>query len=139
MDVKIDLANIKTRIKNIGRIQQTMILSAYEGLRNLVTKWGRGYGGDNRKMDGLREPYKSRKGETGRLEIPNMNYSGQLYSAMNVKKSGSTGAEIYALGKVQNDKLRGNEENRENLLQLSKDKGLVTRLNKMVAQALKQK
>jgi hypothetical protein len=137
-EVKINIANTEKRINNLKRIQQIMVLTAYEALHNLVQKWNRGYGGDNRKMDELREPYKSSKGDTGRAAIPNMNYSGNLHSAMNVKMSGGTGAVIYAHGQKENEKLRGNEEIRANLLQLSKDKTLVTRLNKMVSAALKK-
>ena len=138
MEVQYNLDNIKKRIANIKTIQRINILAAFEALHNLIAKWGKGIGGDNLLLTQLSAQYKQIKANTGRKPIPNMNYSGQLYGAMSVKKYQDTGAVIYAAGDIQNKKLSGNVEYRNNLLSLSKDTALVARLTKLVSDALKK-
>lgn len=95
----------------------------------LLKNWNEAKGGDGSKLRKLSEPYRRKKLRSGRLPIPNMNWSGQLtQSIKTVKRSRylyvvtATGARAGSFAGATNlDVLRRQCELRDNLLELNEN------------------
>lgn len=117
--IVINLDDIEARVKNLKRIDETLVKSGFITKAHLVKNWLRGRGGDEKSMRPLTSVYANKKATSGRSPIPNLLFSGAMQQSLSVKKLSKTKADVTFLTSLQRKKAEGNQEKRKNMMALS--------------------
>ena len=131
---KYDFKNIKSRGINLQTFDNVLVEAGYYIKNQLTNLWLSGKGGDGRAMKKLSSGYAKSKRDSGRSPIPNMNYTGSMQASLRVKKSSkSFTTAIGVSGKDANgvsnlNKLRDNQELREGIISVSKNRDIVKKV-----------
>ena len=91
MSVKVifKLDDTKKVVKNIKGIQSIMIRAGELAIGEIVKKWNKGKGGNNKTMKALTDKYRAKKKASGRRGIRDLNWTGDLYRSFITRREGS--------------------------------------------------
>lgn len=142
----INLDDIEARVKNLKRIDKTLLDSGLATKRHLVRNWLNGKGGDEKSMKTLTKNYADKKKLGNRK--PTLNLTGLMQLSLFAKKLSKTSVIVTfrnfkrptkgkSSGPQNRDVARGNQKTRPNMMDLSNR--FTTKITNFVLKQLQRK
>lgn len=133
ISVKEKLDNLKKLSKSLGEADKAISFGANVLLGDLIKAWSNAKSLNGSILKSLTPKYRNTKTKTGRAGKRDLNLSGELYRAMQVKKES---AGLYSVGPdgKNSGKLRGNIKADENIMRINKKEA--QRITSMISERL---